>query len=129
MRVDKRKFRRLTTQIDVFFSIAQSGIHSGWLLDYGKGGALVAFKQPQQQAQVADPAALNGRAIQIHFTLDDKEFLLDGNVVHVGARGIGIKFTELDAMAFAALVECARRRANSNPASSTVSPDRRDRRH
>ncbi len=109
--MDKRKHRRLTTRIDVFFSIAQSGIHSGWLLDYGKGGAFLVFKQPQQYAGLADPASLVARVIQIHFSLDDKEHLLNGQVAHISERGIGIKFANLDPMAFAALAECARRNA------------------
>lgn len=107
--MDKRRHRRLTTRIEVFFSIAQSGFHSGFLLDYGKGGALVVFKQSQTYSSLADPASLVSRVIQIHFPLDDKEFLLAGEVAHISERGIGVRFVNLDALAFAALAECARR--------------------
>lgn len=107
--MDKRRHRRLTTRIDIFFSIAQSGIHSGLLLDYGKGGAFVSFRKSPQQAVPSDTRSWVSRNIQIHFSLDEKEFLLDGVIAHVSEAGLGVRFQSVDALAFSALTEAARR--------------------
>lgn len=109
--MDKRRHRRLKTRIDVFFSIAGCGIHSGFLLDYSKSGAYVALRTEQQNSVGVDLQSFAGRNIQIHLSLNDKEYLLDGVVAHVAAAGIGVRFANVDALAFSALAEAARREA------------------
>lgn len=109
--MDKRRHRRLSTRIDVFYSIAQTGIHPGVLLDYGKGGAFVSFKNTGKNTPAIDLRSKLGHSLQIHFTLEDKDHSLNGIIAHVGDSGMGIRFSELDPVAFAALTDAARRAA------------------
>lgn len=123
--MDKRRHRRLATHIEVFFSIAQSGIHSGFLLDYGKGGAFLTFKNNLQNPANSDAQGIVARSIQIHFSLDDKEYLLDGVVAHLSKAGIGVRFTQVDALAFSALAEAARRLTVNQGKDSGIARDRK----
>lgn len=111
--MDKRRHRRLSTRLDVFFSIAQSGIHPGTLVDYGKGGVFVAFKNASQCATLEQQGVTSGRIIQLHLSLDDKDFLLDGVIAHLAVSGMGVKFVNVEALAFSALTEAARRAAQT----------------
>ncbi|CBL47039.1 Hypothetical protein HDN1F_34560 [gamma proteobacterium HdN1] len=124
--MEKRKFKRLSTRLQVTFSLSQEnrlgGVtqYTAVLQDYSRGGVLLIFDPPERDALVAEIRRNLHQAVEIRFAVLDRQHELQGEVVHINTEGIGIRFTKLDPAVFFALTDAARRVALQNASAALI---------